>query len=109
MSLKLVERDGAVRVEIHAKPRAKRSAIVGVREGAVVVALGAPPVDGAANEELLRFLADRLGVPRRRVELLRGETAARKLVAIHGVSPADVARCLAAPDSSSDTRPGRAS
>ena len=55
-------RDGAVRFEVHAKPRARRSRIAGIRLGALTVQLAAPPVDGAANEELLGTLAEALGV-----------------------------------------------
>lgn len=88
--MKLVEKDGAVRLEVHAKPRAKKSKVVGERGDAVDIALAAPPVDGAANDELLRFLARVLDVPRRALELVRGETSREKLVAIRGLTPAEV-------------------
>jgi uncharacterized protein (TIGR00251 family) len=89
VTLKLTEKDGTVRLQIRAKPRAKKSRVLGGREdGALEVALAAPPVDGAANDELVRVLASALGIPRRNVEILRGETAQTKLVAIHGL-PAD--------------------
>lgn len=82
MTIKLSEKDGAIRFEVHAKPRAKKSRIVGPRGDALEVALAAPPVDGAANEELVRVLAGALGIPRRHVQLVRGETAQKKLVAV---------------------------
>lgn len=88
MTIKLSEKEGSIRFEVHAKPRAKKSAIVGpsgAAAEALVVALAAPPVDGAANEELVRFLADVLGVPRRNVTIVRGETSQKKLVAIRGL------------------------
>lgn len=88
--MKLVEKDGAVRFAVHAKPRAKRSKVVGERGDALDVALAAPPVDGAANEELLRFLADVLGIPKRDIELVRGETSREKLVAVTGLTLAEV-------------------
>ncbi|MDB5214752.1 MAG: hypothetical protein JWO86_2679 [Myxococcaceae bacterium] len=81
--MKLVEKDGAIRFEVHAKPRAKKSKIVGERGDAVEIALAAPPVDGAANEELVRLLAEVLGVPKRDIELVRGDTSRAKLVAVH--------------------------
>jgi uncharacterized protein (TIGR00251 family) len=78
-----VEKDGAIRFEVHAKPRAKRSRIIGERGDAVEIALAAPPVDGAANDELVRFVAEVLAVPRRDIELVRGDTSRAKLVAVH--------------------------
>lgn len=88
--MKLVQKDGAVRVEVHAKPRAKKSKVVGERGDAVEIALAAPPVDGAANEELLRFLARVLGVPKRDLELVRGNASREKLVAVTGLTVAEV-------------------
>ena len=61
--MKLALKDGAVRFEVHAKPRAKKSKVVGERGDAVEIALAAPPVDGAANEELVRFVAKVLRSP----------------------------------------------
>ena len=82
MTIKLSEKDGTIRFEVHAKPRAKKSRIVGPRGDALEVALAAPPVDGAANEELVRILAKALDVPRRNVHIVRGETSQKKLVAV---------------------------
>ena len=88
--MKLVEKDDSVRFEVHAKPRAKKSRIVGERGDAVEIALAAPPVDGAANEELVRFAAKVLGIPKRRVELVRGETSREKLLEVTGLSVQEV-------------------
>lgn len=92
--LLVVSKDGAQRIEIHAKPRASKSALRGVKGGALEVALAAPPVDGAANEELVRFLAAALGIARRDVRLLRGEGARTKLVEIVGLDAASVRQRL---------------
>jgi uncharacterized protein (TIGR00251 family) len=88
--MKLVEKDGTVRFEVHAKPRAKKSRVVGERGDAVEIALAAPPVDGAANEELIRYVSKILAVPKRAIELVRGETSREKLLAVTGLSPAEV-------------------
>ena len=88
--MKLLEKDGAVRLPVHAKPRAKKSKVVGERGDAVEIALAAPPVDGAANEELVRFLAEVLGLAKRDVELVRGDTSREKLVAIRSLPLAEV-------------------
>jgi uncharacterized protein (TIGR00251 family) len=98
-ALALVVKDGEVRFEVHAKPRAKKSAIVGVRSpgGALEVAIAAPPVDGAANEELVATLARALGVPKRDVRIVRGEGGRSKLLAVTGLREAEVRARLAAP------------
>ncbi len=71
-------------------PRAKRTAVNGIRQNAVLVRLAAPPVDGAANTALIAFLADQLGVPARAVRIVAGETSREKRVAVDGVRAADV-------------------
>jgi uncharacterized protein (TIGR00251 family) len=83
-------REGAVRFEVQARPRAKKSRVSAVREGAVVVQLAAPPVDGAANAELVETIAKALGVARREVTLVRGETSRTKVVEVRGLAAADV-------------------
>jgi uncharacterized protein (TIGR00251 family) len=94
-ALALTVNGGAVRFEVFAKPRASKSKIVGVREGALEVALAAPPVDGAANAELVKFLARVLGVSKSSVELVRGESSRTKLVAVHGLSQEELRARLA--------------
>jgi hypothetical protein len=84
-ALEVAVKDGDVRFSVHAKPRAKKSAIVGVREGALHVAIGAPPVDGAANAELVAFLARALGIRQSDIEIVRGEGARAKLVSVRGI------------------------
>lgn len=94
-TLLVTEKDGSLRFAVHAKPRAKKSAIVGVAQGALEVALAAPPVDGAANDELVRFLAKSLGLPKRDVVLLAGEGSRHKRIAVTGLTPADLVARLA--------------
>ncbi len=60
-----------VRLELHAKPRAKKSRVVGAHGEALSVAIAAPPVDGAANDEVVRFVAELCGVPKGKVTLVR--------------------------------------
>lgn len=94
-TLLVTEKDGTVRFAVHAKPRAKKSAIVGVSQGALEVALAAPPVDGAANDELVRFLSKALGLPKRGVTLLAGEGSRHKRIAVTGLAPEEVVARLA--------------
>ncbi|MEN9316104.1 MAG: hypothetical protein RIS35_2497 [Pseudomonadota bacterium] len=63
---------------IHAQPGAKRTEIVGIVEARLKVRLAAPPVEGKANEALLRWVADRLGLPMRAIEIVSGQTSRRK-------------------------------
>lgn len=80
---------------VHVQPRAKRTAVAGKHGDAIKVRLAAPPVDGAANEELVRFVAETLGVPRRAVRITAGLTGRRKTVEIDDLSSADAAARLA--------------
>lgn len=89
-ALKIDESAGEVRFAVHARPRSKRSRIEGVREGALDVALHAVPEKGAANDELVEVLSDALDVPKRSVRLVRGESSRQKMVAIVGISTADL-------------------
>jgi len=89
--LRIVDREGgAVRISIHAKPRASKSAIVGVREAALEVAIAAPPVDGEANAELVRTLAKALGLSRSSVSVVGGATGKQKIVEVEGLTAAEV-------------------
>jgi uncharacterized protein (TIGR00251 family) len=79
--------DGAALVlHLHVQPGAKRTEVAGLHGDAVKLRLAAPPVDGKANAELKRFLADAFGVAARDVAIVRGETSRRKTVRIE--SPA---------------------
>jgi uncharacterized protein YggU (UPF0235/DUF167 family) len=55
MSVRIEQREGFVRIPVHAQPRASRSEVVGEHDGALKVRLAAPPVDGEANRELVRL------------------------------------------------------
>jgi uncharacterized protein (TIGR00251 family) len=72
-------------VHVRVIPRAKRTAVHGTRQNAVLIRLAAPPVDGAANAALISFLADRLGLPARAVRIVAGETSREKRVAVDGL------------------------
>ncbi len=67
---------------LHVQPGAKRTVVAGLHGDALKIRLAAPPIEGKANAELLRFLAAAFGVPLARVALVRGETSRRKTVRI---------------------------
>jgi uncharacterized protein (TIGR00251 family) len=82
------------RLSLRVQPRASRDEIVGIAGDAIRVRLTAPPVGGAANDALLRFLAARLEIPRSALTLVSGHTARTKVVALDGVSAEEVSRRL---------------
>ena len=67
-------------------PRANKNQIVGKESGAVKIRLNAPPVDGKANEALVRFLAETLGVARSQIEIVAGHASRHKVVRVRGVT-----------------------
>jgi uncharacterized protein (TIGR00251 family) len=73
-------------------PRGGRNAIDGVHDGALRVRVSAAPADGAANAALIDVLSDAFDVPRSAVQIIRGHRSRDKLVSIHGLTAADVAR-----------------
>jgi uncharacterized protein len=85
-----------VRLAVRAKPRAKTSRVIRAEGISIDVALAAPPIDGAANDELLRVLSSALGVPRSALEIVRGASGKRKVVEVRGLSEAEVVVRLAA-------------
>ena len=77
------------------QPGASRNEIAGKREGAVVVRVTAPPVDGKANKAACKLLAERCGIPPSRVEVVRGGSSRDKVIRLAGVGPGDAAALFA--------------
>ncbi len=82
------------RILVHVQPRASRTEVAGLHGEALKVRITAPPVDGAANETLRRFLADALSVPTSAVRIVQGESGRRKVVEVSGVGPEEARRAL---------------
>ncbi len=85
-------RAGSVRFPVRVQPRASRTELAGTQQGALKVRLQAPPVDGAANEALVDFLAESLGVPRRTVRIVSGASSRTKVVEVTGIDAVAVLR-----------------
>jgi uncharacterized protein (TIGR00251 family) len=83
-----------VSLQVYVQPRASRNELAGIHDGRLRIRLAAPPVEGAANEALLRFLADRLEVPRSAVRIVAGVSSRRKRVVVTGLSPTLAERLL---------------
>lgn len=86
-------RDG-VCLRIKAVPRARTSAVAGLHGDTIRIRLAAPPVEGRANGELVRFLAETLQLPPRMIGVVSGESSTLKVVRVLGLPAAEVARRL---------------
>ena len=87
-----------MRLQIHVQPRASRTEVVGLHGDAIKVRIAAPPVEGAANDELVRYLSRQLGVSKDTIVIKAGEGSRRKLIEVAGLTPADVTARLCLPD-----------
>jgi uncharacterized protein len=81
-----------ITLTLHVQPGARQTTVAGLHGAALKIRLSAPPIEGRANEALLRFIADFFKVPLRDVELKQGEQSRHKRVEVHGsaVDPASL-------------------
>lgn len=86
MAIILAEKDGAIAFDVRVVPRASKSEIVGEHDGALKVRITAPPVEGAANAELIRLLAKSFDVARSSVSIVGGESSKKKRIRIENLS-----------------------
>ena len=82
------------RIAVRVQTRCGRDEIVGEREGAIVVRVGAPPVDGKANDAVCKLVARRAGVPRTGVSVVSGKRSRDKQLLVEGVSEAELRQAL---------------
>jgi uncharacterized protein (TIGR00251 family) len=83
-------------LEIRLQPRGGRDQVMGERDGAVLIRISAPPVDGKANAALIAFVAKTVGVPKGSVAIIRGETSRNKIIRVAGRAADDVRAALLA-------------
>lgn len=88
-------RTDGITLAVKVQPRASKTAVGAEHGGELRISVTAPPVDAAANEAVVRLLADVLGCPRSAVEILRGQTSRHKVVLIRGVTAGAAAGALA--------------
>ena len=88
MALDLRTSGASLILRVRVQPRASKDALGGEREGALVVRLTAPPVEGAANEALARFLGKTLGVAPSAVRVVSGASGRNKVVSVAGLDAA---------------------
>ena len=91
-----VQADGVL-LSVKLQPRASANEIGDALGNELRIKVTAPPVDAAANEALVKLLAQHLDCPRNRIELVRGHTSRHKTIKLYGLAPEDVAKKLAAP------------
>jgi uncharacterized protein (TIGR00251 family) len=84
----------SITLSIRIQPRASKNEFTRMENGGLKIRLTAPPVDGAANEALIRLLANMLSVTRSQIEIVSGHTSRDKIVRIRGVGKADAERVL---------------
>jgi len=85
------------RIHLHVAPRASRTRVMGLYDGRVKLAVAAPPVEGRANDEIVKFLARALAVGRDAIRFVSGETGKRKTVVVAGLDAADAIARLELP------------
>ena len=81
-------------LSIRIQPRASKNELLRMASGELKIRLTAPPVEGAANEALVKFLAAELGVAKSQVEIVSGHTSREKIVRVNGISMVDAERLL---------------
>ena len=96
-AMKLIEDREGVRLKVYVQPRARKDAILGTHGDALKVSIKAPPVGGAANRELRRFLARVFDISPSQVAILSGHTSRHKMAEIRGL-PLNRVRALLLPD-----------
>jgi uncharacterized protein len=77
-------------IEVYVQPKASKNELVGIHEGALKLRLTAPPVEGEANKECLRFLAKLLKLPKSRLQVVQGHKSRHKTILIQGVTGEDL-------------------
>ena len=92
--MEIKEKSGAITFTVRVIPRSSRTEIVGEYEGAVKVRLSSPPVDGAANAELIKLFAKKLGVAKSAVAIVSGETSKTKRLTVTGVTAGQLRNLL---------------
>jgi uncharacterized protein (TIGR00251 family) len=81
-------------ISVRVQPGASKDVITGIREGFLLIKLCSPPVDGRANDSLIRFVANRLNISRSSIQIIHGIKNRKKLLEVAGLSIADAEKAL---------------
>ena len=90
-----VAADGRITLTLHLQPGAKKTEFAGRHGDALKIRLAAPPVDGKANEALVKFIAATLHLPKSSVMLKSGQTSRRKVLEVSGAESSNIAALAA--------------
>lgn len=86
MDLKIQEKQDGITIECHITPKASKSAIKGVRNGELTIAVNSPPTEGQANEALINFLAKHFSIPKSYISIIKGLHSRKKILHIKELS-----------------------
>lgn len=89
MMLPIKETKDGIVFNIRVVPRSSKSELAGIQEDALKVKITAPPVEGKANEECIKLIADKLGVRKSRVAIISGHKSKRKTIAVSGLKSSE--------------------
>jgi uncharacterized protein (TIGR00251 family) len=93
-TLQIRETDSGLEIRIYVQPRAKRSEVSGVHDGALKIKVTAPPVEDAANRAVMEFMASLLHIPKSKLRILSGSRSRQKTLLAEGVSSDTFRKCL---------------
>ncbi len=96
MSIKHSESNGSIIVSVRVVPRASMSEIIGEHDGALKVRIASPPVDGAANAELIKLFTKQFGISKGNIEIIGGQTSKSKQIRMRGLTAAQFEAVLKA-------------
>jgi uncharacterized protein len=81
-------------ISVRVQPGATKDIITGIREGSLSIKLCSPPVEGRANDSLIRFIADRLNISKSSIQIIHGIKNRKKLLEVAGISIEDAENAL---------------
>ncbi len=87
--LPVKETEKGLVIQVRVLPRSSRCEVVGIQDGALKIKITSPPLEGKANDECVRFLADQLKIRKSQIEIIAGHKARKKTVAVSGLKKAD--------------------
>ena len=93
-SRKQKQTDVSAILAVRIQPRSSKNGVTRMEDGSLKIRLTAPPVDGAANEALVKFLSETLSLSKSQIEIVSGHTSREKRIKIVGMSESDVNRLL---------------
>jgi uncharacterized protein len=95
MTLEIKSYKAGIRFAAAIQPRASRNQILGIHNHCLKIKLTSPPVDGAANQACIKFLAKAFGISPSRLSIVKGETSRNKTIQLEGMDPKDFLNALA--------------